>query len=73
MIEENNQQQTIDNGHLAGGEAKRTRWEIWTRVMGYFRPTDNFNIGKKQEFKDRKYYKIEETTGKLSTERKTQP
>lgn len=25
-------------------------------VMGYFRPMSNFNIGKKQEFADRKYF-----------------
>jgi hypothetical protein len=24
--------------------------------MGYFRPVENFNIGKKQEFADRKYF-----------------
>ena len=32
-------------------EAKRTRCQVWTRVMGYLRNTDNFNIGKKGEFK----------------------
>ena len=37
-------------------DAERTRCEIWTRCMGYFRPVDNFNIGKKQEFADRKYF-----------------
>ena len=31
-------------------EAKRTRCQIWTRVMGYLRNTDNFNIGKKGEY-----------------------
>ena len=25
-------------------------------VMGYFRPTSGFNVGKKQEFSDRKYF-----------------
>ena len=43
-------------------DSERTRCEIWTRVMGYFRPTFNYNIGKKQEFKDRKNFKIDETT-----------
>ena len=37
-------------------DAERTRCEVWTRCMGYFRPVDNFNIGKKQEFADRKYF-----------------
>lgn len=31
--------------------------EIWTRVMGYHRPIDSFNIGKKGEFAERKYFK----------------
>lgn len=37
-------------------DAKRQPCEIWTRVMGYFRPMDNFNVGKKQEFAERKYF-----------------
>ncbi|MDD5598716.1 MAG: anaerobic ribonucleoside-triphosphate reductase [Victivallaceae bacterium] len=32
--------------------------EIWSRPCGYFRPVTNWNIGKKQEFKDRKNYQI---------------
>lgn len=35
----------------------RTRCEVWTRCMGYHRPVSYFNVGKKQEFKDRKYMK----------------
>jgi len=27
--------------------------EIWTRVMGYFRPVSQFNAGKKSEYSDR--------------------
>lgn len=38
-------------------DEERTRCEVWTRVMGYFRPTDSFNIGKKSEFADRTYFK----------------
>lgn len=37
-------------------DEERQECEQWTRVMGYFRPVDGFNIGKKQEFKDRKYF-----------------
>ena len=37
-------------------EAKRTRCQVWTRVMGYLRNTDNFNIGKKGEFKERTFF-----------------
>lgn len=31
--------------------------EIWTRIMGYYRPKDSANIGKRGEFADRKYFK----------------
>lgn len=34
--------------------------EVWTRVMGYYRPVSEFNRGKKSEFKERIYYKVEE-------------
>ena len=36
---------------------KRTRREVWSRVMGYFRPVESWNIGKKSEYKDRLPYK----------------
>ncbi len=29
---------------------------VWTRVMGYFRPVASFNIGKKGEHKERKHF-----------------
>jgi len=35
---------------------ERQRCEIWTRVMGYHRPTESFNIGKKAEHKERKFF-----------------
>lgn len=35
---------------------KRTKCEIWSRVMGYHRPLDQWNAGKKQEHKDRKHF-----------------
>ncbi|MEZ2188719.1 ribonucleoside triphosphate reductase [Corynebacterium sp. CCM 9204] len=30
--------------------------EMWTRVMGYFRPVSSFNTGKKGEFRERMYF-----------------
>ncbi len=36
---------------------ERTPCEVWTRVMGYHRPIDSFNIGKKGEVAERKYFK----------------
>ncbi len=38
-------------------ESKRTRCEIWTRVMGYHRPVSHYNIGKKAEHYSRKHFK----------------
>lgn len=34
-------------------QEKRTRCEIWTRVMGYHRPVSQYNKGKKSEFYSR--------------------
>jgi anaerobic ribonucleoside-triphosphate reductase len=36
---------------------ERTRCEVWTRVMGYFRPVSEWNKGKQSEHRDRTYYK----------------
>ena len=30
--------------------------EVWTRVMGYHRPVASFNIGKKGEHSERKFF-----------------
>ncbi len=37
-------------------DSERTKCEIWTRVMGYHRPTTSFNVGKQGEFQERKYF-----------------
>lgn len=33
--------------------------EIYSRVVGYFRPIQDWNKGKKEEFKDRKAYLVD--------------
>ncbi len=38
-------------------DEERTPCEIWTRVMGYYRPTMSFNPGKQQEQRDRVQFK----------------
>lgn len=35
---------------------ERQPCEIWTRVMGYHRPVASFNIGKKGEHAERKFF-----------------
>ena len=32
--------------------------EVWSRITGYYRPVQNWNDGKVQEFKDRKLYDV---------------
>ncbi|MCL2788455.1 MAG: ribonucleoside triphosphate reductase [Micrococcales bacterium] len=34
-------------------EAEATECEVWTRVMGYFRPVSSFNVGKRGEHAER--------------------
>ena len=35
-----------------------TNMEVYQRVVGFYRPVRQWNDGKRQEFKDRKTYKI---------------
>ena len=41
---------------LEQNKEKRTKCVVYTRVMGYHRPVESFNIGKKQEHKERTYF-----------------
>jgi len=34
--------------------------EVYSRVVGYYRPIQDWNEGKREEFKERRYLKIEE-------------
>jgi len=36
---------------------ERQRCEVWTRVMGYHRPVASFNIGKKGEHCERRFFR----------------
>jgi anaerobic ribonucleoside-triphosphate reductase len=55
-----------EHGYLNGEQPKCPYCEketnVWTRVMGYFRPVSSFNIGKKGEHKERKFFKETEGT-----------
>ena len=52
-----------DHGYLVGEQytcpicGKKT--EVYSRITGYYRPVQNWNDGKSQEFKDRRVYNIE--------------
>jgi len=37
---------------------KRTKCEVYSRIVGYIRPIAQWNIGKQAEWRDRKMFKI---------------
>jgi anaerobic ribonucleoside-triphosphate reductase len=37
-------------------DAERQPCEVWTRVMGYHRPVASFNVGKKGEHQERRFF-----------------
>ena len=39
---------------------KRTKCEVYSRVVGYLRPVSQYNRGKQEEFKDRKVFKTKQ-------------
>lgn len=41
-------------------EKRRIPTEQYSRVVGYLRPVSQWNIGKQEEFRERKTYKIKE-------------
>ncbi len=41
---------------LEENQASRTKCLVYTRVMGYHRPVESFNIGKKGEHKQRTHF-----------------
>jgi anaerobic ribonucleoside-triphosphate reductase len=45
---------------LQNPENKKIPCEIYSRVVGYFRPVNQMNPGKRAEFGERKYYDPEE-------------
>ena len=54
-----------DHGYLAGEQyacpicGRKT--EVYSRITGYYRPVQNWNDGKSQEFKERKVYNVEDS------------
>ncbi|MGC9319080.1 MAG: anaerobic ribonucleoside-triphosphate reductase [Armatimonadota bacterium] len=53
MDEREHQSTTAD---IELDESERTRCEIWTRVMGYYRPVSMWNAGKQSEYADRRAF-----------------
>jgi hypothetical protein len=51
----------IGNRNIVLKDEERQTCEVWTRVMGYYRPVSEFNIGKKSEHSDRLYFSENKT------------
>jgi hypothetical protein len=47
------------NNQIKIDQNERTKCLVYTRVMGYHRPVESFNIGKKGEHAQRTYFKQE--------------
>jgi anaerobic ribonucleoside-triphosphate reductase len=45
------------------GQMTRQKTEVYSRVMGYHRPTDQWNAGKAQEHRDRVLFQESLTKG----------
>ncbi len=57
------------HGYIAGEEWKCPTCgddtEVYSRITGYYRPVQNWNIGKTQEYKERKAYNIEKSMARV--------
>jgi len=47
----------IAEASITLNDDERQRCEVWTRVMGYHRPVASFNIGKKGEHAERRFFR----------------
>ena len=57
------------HGYIAGEEWKcpicGDDTEVYSRITGYYRPVQNWNVGKTQEYKERKAYNIEKSMARV--------
>jgi hypothetical protein len=49
-------QRHLETQSIVLDDSERQRCEVWTRVMGYHRPVTSFNIGKKGEYHERRFF-----------------
>lgn len=48
--------QKLKEVNMPPAKTKRTRCEVYSRVVGYLRPINQWNEGKQAEFSDRKTF-----------------
>ena len=46
----------VDVEPVTLADEERQPCEVWTRVMGYHRPVASFNVGKKGEHAERRFF-----------------
>ena len=60
-----------NHGYLVGEQFKcptcGEETEVYSRITGYYRPVKNWNVGKSQEYKMRKTYKVDGESKKSTT------
>ena len=49
-------QRHLETHAIVLDDSERQRCEVCTRVMGYHRPVTSFNIGKKGEYHERRFF-----------------
>jgi anaerobic ribonucleoside-triphosphate reductase len=59
-------QATVGERTIVVKDEERQECEVWTRVMGYYRPVSEFNIGKKSEHRERLFFREETVLPNLS-------
>lgn len=57
---------TIKGKQITIPDKDRQQTEVWTRVMGYYRPLANFNKGKKSEFRERVWFREQTVNARIS-------
>ena len=57
MQEDSKGNLVLDDG-LVIAEDKRQRMEVYSRVVGFLRPVEQWNDGKRAEFEDRKTFEV---------------
>jgi anaerobic ribonucleoside-triphosphate reductase len=54
------------NEILQKNKEQRTKCIVYTRVMGYHRPVESFNIGKQGEHRERKFFMERRISGNVA-------
>ncbi|MDR1834836.1 MAG: ribonucleoside triphosphate reductase [Fusobacteriaceae bacterium] len=66
-----------DHGYLTGEQFScphcGRKTEVYSRITGYYRPVQNWNEGKVQEYKERKLYAVNSATLKQESPRQKNP